>query len=653
MRKSRLFTIFIIIEVIIALYLVYILFLKNDKPNDKPIVTPTPIVTIKPTPVITPEPTPMPTPTITPIPTPEPTPEPEKDKKEMIYNNIYLTYKENKKVIKPSKSSDNSIILLVEGTGNNLYYEIVINSSYNSNTVISKLTFNLQEIDENEKVINHINIDKFNTLENRVIYTGNISGSINKRYKLQITGDSNDISVNVRVTPQKSSPPSKASNLVLNSINSHPDTTWTDTDGVIYFSGSNSKVNYNYVWYSGKLWRITAINKDGTLRLMTDNAMTMINWGKNVEYNGSWAYQWLNEDFYDTLYNPKNLLVQNVIWNYTTDASSVPKKPETLPNQKTVSAPIGLLTSYEYLNAYRNSSKMTDNFLNDNHYWWHITPQHANAVRSTSCEGKHDLYDRKPWTHARGIRPVIYLNNSVEFTGSGTKDNPYRIVGDIPNPNSNTLLNTRISGEYIKFDNDVYRIIDIIDGNTKIYRVDYLRKNRVKIEKHIARTIYFGRASNTQNEEWWDYYLKNIWYPTISQTYRNMVVNGTYYLGSYYLETHYKNTICTDANLDKVTVKNCTKYSDADHIYIGLVGLIRVGEMFSAQQLDIEPNAPTFWTITPYDDVENRIILETNSMWRHATWGGYHVVHPTLYLNKTVKIVSGSGTLNNPYIISE
>ena len=30
-------------------------------------------------------------------------------------------------------------------------------------------------------------------------------------------------------------------------------------DGTIYFSGDNNCINFNYVWYSGKLWRITAI----------------------------------------------------------------------------------------------------------------------------------------------------------------------------------------------------------------------------------------------------------------------------------------------------------------------------------------------------------------------------------------------------------
>ena len=29
-----------------------------------------------------------------------------------------------------------------------------------------------------------------------------------------------------------------------------------------------------------------------------------------------------------------------------------------------------------------------------------------------------------------GVRPSIYIRSDVEFTGNGTKNNPYQIVGD-------------------------------------------------------------------------------------------------------------------------------------------------------------------------------------------------------------------------------
>ena len=43
---------------------------------------------------------------------------------------------------------------------------------------------------------------------------------------------------------------------------------YLDSDGINYFSGTNECVDFNYVWYSGKLWRITAIYPDGTLKMI-------------------------------------------------------------------------------------------------------------------------------------------------------------------------------------------------------------------------------------------------------------------------------------------------------------------------------------------------------------------------------------------------
>ena len=45
--------------------------------------------------------------------------------------------------------------------------------------------------------------------------------------------------------------------------------------------------------------------------------------------------------------------------------------------------------------------------------------------------------------------------------------------------NNTTLLSSRAVGEYVKFDNDLYRIVDTDNGITKLTRVDYLRDNGI------------------------------------------------------------------------------------------------------------------------------------------------------------------------------
>ena len=50
----------------------------------------------------------------------------------------------------------------------------------------------------------------------------------------------------------------------------------TSEDNITYISGTADNINFNYVWYSGKLWRITAVYPDGTMKMITDDVITNI-----------------------------------------------------------------------------------------------------------------------------------------------------------------------------------------------------------------------------------------------------------------------------------------------------------------------------------------------------------------------------------------
>jgi len=92
----------------------------------------------------------------------------------------------------------------------------------------------------------------------------------------------------------------------LTTTNNTPDN-YVLEDGIYYISGcredgdtsvcnEKNTIDFNYVWYSGKLWRITAIYPDGRMKMITEDPITAIYFGSNTTYEGSWMYQWLNED---------------------------------------------------------------------------------------------------------------------------------------------------------------------------------------------------------------------------------------------------------------------------------------------------------------------------------------------------------------------
>lgn len=421
----------------------------------------------------------------------------------------------------------------------------------------------------------------------------------------------------------------------------------TDTDGTIYLSGTNDCVNFNYVWYSGKLWRITAIYPDGTMKMMTEDNITSIAFGPDYKFytdetTTSWIYQWLNEDFLDTLYNYENIIKTDAMWNMFIDYDDDNNVIDTIK----VPAKVGLLDNHEYQMSFSDNMYI-NSYIDNSYQWWNLNYFEMNGDiclggwMSTFCGGTYGIY-------YSGVRPVINLKNTIGLKGgTGTKTDPYRLKGDkedvIPDT---TLLNTRSSGEYVNFDGELYRIVGTENNTTKLNKLDYVRDgSNTVITKKFASTRTYGLSTNTQSDDYWDYYLNNTWYDNISLNYKNMLDKGTYYLGTAY--DNYKLSICEIAS-NTVSTKECTKTSTT---YTGYVGLPGYGELFSSQlQSDFSPSS--MWLITP-DSEESVKFLEEDSSGYHNMYilDNQYGARPSINLKSTIVIKSGSGTREDPFVV--
>ena len=437
------------------------------------------------------------------------------------------------------------------------------------------------------------------------------------------------------------------SNEILTSINDSSNQVSVVEDGITYISGSKDDIDFNYVWYSGKLWRITAIYPDGTMKMITDDAITTIEYGSNVNFytdpsNSSYIYQWLNEDFLDTLYNYENIIVTDASWNATQTDSESTKPTETTM----VTAPVGLLNSYEYYKSYENTSN-SNGYLNIGYNWWLLNPSSSSNwyVNDYGYVFNNPLVTADT---ANGARPSINLQSGITInSGTGTRDDPYTISGDKETVTANTtLLNTRQSGEYVNFDGELYRIVGIENNTTKLNKMDYVRdSDNTVIEKNFSSSITFGSGNS---DTYWDYYLNNTWYNSINETYKNMLVEGTYYLGTVGRGISYKGAICATVS-NTVTTADCEKTSNT---WTGYVGLPRYGEMFASQQGSGVSSSSYIWLINP---------SSSSSVWI-VSYFGYaggdnpssvtHGARPSINLLSAVKITSGTGLKNDPFEIS-
>ena len=441
-----------------------------------------------------------------------------------------------------------------------------------------------------------------------------------------------------------------------------------EENGTTYLSGTKDCINFNYVWYSGKLWRITAINPDGSLKMITDDNITTISYGEDVNfydiskkddvsYTGSYIYQWLNEDFLDTLYNHENIIVQDSTWNITnSNAGSVDeiskKLPETtLINSESIgkNTSVGLLNSYEYYLSYKNSgftNASVQGYLNNGYSCWLLNLYNSSSIWGI---GGADNF-AGPSSHL-GVRPVVNLKPTIMIlSGSGTKDDPYKISGDKEQPTVNTtLLNTRTVGEYVIFDEDgdtstkeIYRIVSIEDGKVKLNKNDYIKSDGAVVTKKFSTSITYGEGDS---DEYWDYYLNNTWYNSLAS--KNILDKETYYIKER-SSGSYKNSLCNTDNTTETT-RTCEKTASTWNS--GYVGLPRYGEMFASQQEDGHNNSNTIWLITPYSS-SNVWHVDDNNIGYYYNPFPTTAVRPSIYLKSNVVITGGDGTKTNPFTIA-
>ena len=433
-----------------------------------------------------------------------------------------------------------------------------------------------------------------------------------------------------------------------NVISSNTETcaTYVEEDGITYISGTKDCIDFNYVWYSGKLWRITAIYPDGTIKIVTDDLITTIDYGSDINFyidenNKSWMYQWLNEDFLSTLVNSENIIVTDARWNVTnSNASSESEVSTKLPETTMITASVGLLNSYEYYKSYQNTS-YSNGYLNNGYYWRLLNPYSSSSVWGVDNAG-----DSIPSGSTHGARPSINLQSGITINGgTGTSDDPYTISGDKETITAGTtLLNTRVSGEYVKFDGELYRIVGIENNTTKLNKMDYVRdESDAVIKKAFSRSRTYG---NGDSDTYWDYYLNNTWYNSISETYKNMLVAGTYYLGT--TSSNYKGAICATAS-NTVTTADCAKTT---RTWTGYVGLPRYGEMFASQQGSGYSSSESMWLITPSSSMYVWLVNSNGRANFSNPSSSTSGARPSINLSSAVKITGGLGTKTDPFEIS-
>ena len=222
-----------------------------------------------------------------------------------------------------------------------------------------------------------------------------------------------------------------------------------EKDGYFYYKGID--VN-NYIYYSGRLFRIIDINKG--IRIIEEDTETNLIWGVDSDYKDSTIHKWL-EKYLNTLKDYDLYLEKNKWCNEKIDL-------ENYDCNEYLEEYVGLLSTNDYLQAGAKNS-----YLNNETYFWTINQDKDGNSLYINNEGNiNNLYKKDNNYFSYGIRPVITLKEDLSIiSGDGSKHSPF-IIEEL----GNALLKDNSIGSFVKYKNEDYRIISIDEtGVSLIY----------------------------------------------------------------------------------------------------------------------------------------------------------------------------------------
>ena len=306
-------------------------------------------------------------------------------------------------------------------------------------------------------------------------------------------------------------------------------------DGLYTFDEKNyyyrGKEVQNYLWYSGRMWRIVNIDEDG-LSLITEDSQTSLVWGTSDVFEQSYVNNWLNNVdnnvFLNSLNDYESDLIKNS-WCVGRADLENNKCNEYLENYSS------LLAIGDYLKA---GGK--DSYLNNNTYFWTSNVSEEGKPWYVFNNGGINDGDSNQTYYSYGVRPVVKISRALNYSvGEGSVENPYQIEKEITNN-----LSDKSIGEYIEYSGYKWKVQSKNEDSVRLVLDGYITNNNEKI------LVNYNDADN---------YLNKTFYNSLS---KENLVKCDFNTGTYNKNTSY--------NWENI-------YNDKINKYVGMLG---VGTLF-------------------------------------------------------------------------
>ncbi len=217
--------------------------------------------------------------------------------------------------------------------------------------------------------------------------------------------------------------------------------------GRYVYKGTNPN---NYIEFdNGEVWRIIAKETDGTYKILKNDVLEAQDW--DTTNNNEWAAATLNIYLNGEYYNNLELFVKSNIVSHNWGVGAVTHRNNDLveqiikENEKLWSGNIGLISASDYLRANSNNIQCGTYLLNNINYnicratnwllskesYWTISSSdypYVLYIYSEGYIGCDSVFKESNGGVFRAPRPAAYLNSNITLTGTGTQNDPYKIV---------------------------------------------------------------------------------------------------------------------------------------------------------------------------------------------------------------------------------
>ena len=371
------------------------------------------------------------------------------------------------------------------------------------------------------------------------------------------------------------------------------------------------KVDNNYVFYSGILFRILSIDENKNIKMVSDNPVTLMYSGLEKGYNNSYVNKWLNKSdventgiFEKILYDSDKYLVNsNLCVDVVDDISNSTCNSISSDNK------IVILSLNDYKAAGGQNS-----FINNNSSYYLSDINSSNDNYYVNNEGEIGL--DLP-TRIHGVRPVITISANTEFlSGNGSINEPYKFEEH----NVSTLADTYV-GDIISIDDINYKVVYKDENTVKIVL------NDVYSENDSPTLVYFDKKNNVYDSNNALYeYLNDKYLNTLSI--KDKIIPRDWYVGKLTLD-----------NLDYLNVYKSKSYTK--------IGMLTLGDLFVNDLNNI-------FTLSRgiEDDTIINIIDDSGNIYGDMI-SNRHYVRPAFSLNARFSIISGIGSIDGPYEIGD